>query len=206
MTRIKICGITRVEDALVAAASGADAIGLIFFDKSPRHVDLQRAADICRALPPFVSSVALFVDAPAGEVSHVLAHVPVDLLQFHGDETAAYCAQFKKPYVKAVRVRPELDLLQYAATFPSAKALLLDGYVKGQAGGMGKTFDWDLIPRNLTFRVVLSGGLTPANVAIAVRKIRPWAVDVSSGVESSPGIKDATKINEFIEGVRHADV
>lgn len=206
MTRIKICGITRVEDALAAAGCGADAIGFVFFDGSPRYVDIQRAVNICQALPPFISAVALFVDAPAEHVSDVLARVPIDLLQFHGDETASYCAQFKKPYMKAVRVRPELDLLQYASGFSTAKALLLDAYVTGQAGGTGKTFDWDLIPRNLPLPLVLSGGLTPANVGGAVQKIKPWAVDVSSGVESSPGIKDIAKISEFIKGVRHADV
>ena len=205
MTRVKICGITRPEDARAAADCGADAIGLVFFEGSPRHVDVQLAAEICLALPPFLSTVALFVDAPAAEVRRVLDTVSIDLLQFHGDETPDYCAQFGTPYMKAVRVRPQLDLLQYAAAYAAAKVLLLDAYVEGVPGGTGRTFDWDLIPANLPLPVVLSGGLTPSTVGEAVRRVRPWAVDVSSGVEVAPGIKDIQKIAEFIKGVRDAD-
>ena len=205
MTCVKICGITRPEDAIAAAHCGANAIGLVFFEKSPRHVGVARAAEICLALPPFVSTVALFVDAFAADVHRVLDLVSIDLLQFHGDETSDYCAQFGKPYMKAVRVRPQLDLLQYAAAYSEAKALLLDTYVEGVQGGTGKMFNWDLIPSKLPLPVVLSGGLKPDTVGQAVRQVRPWAVDVSSGVEAAPGVKDAKKIAEFIKGVRDAD-
>lgn len=206
MVRVKICGITRVEDARAAAAAGADAIGLVFYPRSSRHIDIGRAAEICGALPPFITTVALFVDAPPAEIESVLARVPIDLLQFHGVETAQQCAQFGKPYMKALRVRPDTDLLQYAAAYASARALLLDAYVSGTAGGTGKTFDWGLIPQKLPLPVVLSGGLTAANVAAAIKAVNPWAVDISSGVESAPGVKDAAKIKEFIEGARNANV
>lgn len=206
MTAIKICGITRTEDALAAARCGAHAIGLVFYGASPRHVMPDRAAKIMRALPPFVMSVGLFVNAPASDVRKTLDVVRVDLLQFHGDEKPDYCRQFDLPYLKALRVRPGLDLLQYAQEYRDAKALLLDAYVEGTHGGTGATFDWGLIPKQLPLPVVLSGGLTPQNVTDAVRAVRPWAVDVSSGVESSKGIKDAAKIAAFVTGVRDADV
>lgn len=206
MTRVKICGITRVEDAGAAADAGADAIGLIFYAPSPRHVAIARAKEICRALPPFISTVALFVDAQSRDVQRVLDEMPVDLLQFHGDESPSYCAQFGKPFLKAVRMRPAADLLQYTIDFAAAKALLLDAYVVERVGGTGTSFDWGLIPASLPLPIVLSGGLTPANVAEAVRTVAPWAVDVSSGVEASPGIKDAIKIREFINGARYANV
>ncbi|MEP6998666.1 MAG: phosphoribosylanthranilate isomerase, partial [Betaproteobacteria bacterium] len=197
---------TRVEDARAAAAAGADAIGLVFYPHSSRCIDVGRAADICRALPPFITTVALFVDAPPAEIERVLTRVPIDLLQFHGAETAQQCAQFGKPYMKALRVRPDTDLLQYAAAYASARALLLDAYVAGTAGGTGKTFDWRLIPEQLPLPVVLSGGLTAANVAAAIKAVNPWAVDIGSGVESAPGVKDAAKIKEFIKGARNANV
>jgi len=206
MTRVKICGITRIEDALAAASAGAHAVGFVFYAKSPRNVTIEAAIELCAALPPFITTVGLFVDADAKAVDTVLSAVPLDLLQFHGEEPAAYCRQFGRPYLKAARVRPGLDLVQYAATYESAKALLLDAYVPDKAGGTGTTFDWRLIPRDLPLPIVLSGGLTPSNVSDAVKAIRPWAVDVSSGVEASPGIKDATKISEFIKGVHYADV
>jgi phosphoribosylanthranilate isomerase len=202
---VKICGITRPEDALAAARAGAHAVGLVFYAPSPRHVTPARAAEIIRVLPPFVTTVGLFVDARAEEVSSTLAEVPVGLLQFHGGETPEFCRQFKHPYVKAVRVRPGVDLLQYARDFHDAKALLLDAYVEGLHGGSGAAFDWSLIPRGLPLPVILSGGLTPENVADAVRRVRPSAVDVSSGVESAKGIKDAQKIAAFIKGVRSGD-
>lgn len=205
-TAVKICGITRPEDALAAARAGAHAIGLVFYAKSPRHITPARAAAIIRVLPPFVTTVGLFVDATAEEVRATLAEAPVGLLQFHGDETPAFCRQFKRPYVKAVRVKAGVDLLQYAQDYHDAKALLLDAYVEGLHGGSGAAFDWSLIPRGLPLPVILSGGLTPENVAEAVRRVRPSAVDVSSGVESSKGIKDAQKIAAFIKGVRNADV
>jgi phosphoribosylanthranilate isomerase len=205
-TAVKICGITRPEDALAAARAGAHAIGLVFYAKSPRHVKPARAAEIIRVLPPFVTTVGLFVDATAEEVRAALADAPVGLLQFHGDETPEFCRQFKRPYVKAVRMRPGVDLLQYARDYHDAKALLLDNYVEGLHGGSGAAFDWSLIPRGLPLPVILSGGLTPENVMEAVRRVRPGAVDVSSGVESARGVKDAQKIAAFMKGVRNADV
>ena len=205
-TAVKICGITRPEDALAAARAGAHAIGLVFYAKSPRHVTPARAAEIIRVLPPFVTTVGLFVDATAEGVRAALAEAPVGLLQFHGDETPEFCRQFKRPYVKAVRVKAGVDLLQYAQDYHDAKALLLDAYVEGLHGGSGAAFDWSLIPRGLPLPVILSGGLTPENVADAVRRVRPSAVDVSSGVESAKGIKDPQKIAAFIKGVRNADV
>ena len=214
MTAIKICGIARTQDALAAAHSGANAIGFVFYANSPRYVMPVRAAEIMRALPPFVMSVGLFVDAAADEVMQTLAITRLDLLQFHGDETPAYCRQIFRqsgvPYLKALRVRPGLDLLQYAQEYHDAKALLLDAYVEGTHGGTGATFDWALIPKNLPLPVVLSGGLTPGNVTAAIQAVRPWAVEVSSGVErsgvASKGIKDAAKIAAFVIGVRNADV
>jgi phosphoribosylanthranilate isomerase len=206
MTAVKICGVTRVEDALAAAAHGAHAIGLVFYRPSPRYVEPAIAAEIVRALPPFVTPVGLFVDAPEDEVRDAAARSGVRLLQFHGNESAAYCARFALPYMKAVRVRAGVDLLQYARDFAGAKALLLDAYQEGLHGGTGAVFDWTLIPPALPLPVVLSGGLTPENVADAVRRVKPGAVDVSSGVESGKGIKDARKIAAFITGVRNADV
>ena len=204
-TRIKICGITSVEDGLAAARAGADAIGFVFYPKSPRYVEPARAAEIARALPPFVDVVALFVNEAPETVRAVLATVPVNILQFHGDEDEAYCRQFDRPYYKAARMRPEFDLVQYAASFPTAQAILLDAFVEGYGGG-GHTFDWSLIPSGLSRPIVLSGGLTVDNVTEAVRCVRPPAVDVSSGVEISKGVKDHAKIAAFIAGVRNADV
>ena len=204
-TAVKICGITRPEDALAAARAGAHAIGLVFYEPSPRHVTPGRAAEIIRVVPPFVTTVGLFVNATAEQVHATLAEAPVGLLQFHGDETPEFCRQFKRPYVRAVRVRVGVDLLQYARDFHDAKALLLDAYVEGLHGGSGAAFDWSLIPRGLPLPVILSGGLTPENVMEAVRRVRPSAVDVSSGVESAKGIKDAQKIAAFIKGVRSGD-
>jgi len=204
-TAVKICGITRVEDALAAARAGAHAIGFVFYPPSPRAVDARRAAEIARALPPFVSVVGLFVDAKPQAIRDVLAEVRLGLIQFHGSENAADCEAFGVPWIKAVRVRPETDLLEYAARYRGAQGLLLDAFVEGMHGGTGRRFDWDLIPNAMPLPVILSGGLDPANVGEAVRRVRPWAVDVSSGVESVPGIKDPEKIRAFIEGVRHAD-
>lgn len=208
MTAIKICGITREQDALAAARSGAQAIGLVFYAPSPRYVTPAHAVGIQRVLPPFVTSVGLFVNASAQDVAQTLATVRVDLLQFHGDESPGFCRQFGVPYMKALRVRPGLNLLQCAKDFHDAKALLLDAYVEGLHGGSGATFDWALIPPDLPLPVVLSGGLTPQNVGAAIRAVRPWAVDVSSGVEvdGSKGIKDAAQIAAFVTGVRNADV
>jgi phosphoribosylanthranilate isomerase len=204
-TAVKICGITRPEDALAAARAGAHAIGLVFYAKSPRNVTPARAAEIIRVVPAFVTTVGLFVNAEAEEIRRTLAEAPVNLLQFHGEETPEFCRQFKRPYVKAVRMKAGVDLLQYAQDYYDAKALLLDNYVEGMHGGSGVAFDWSLIPRGLPLPVILSGGLTPENVAEAVRRVRPSAVDVSSGVESAKGIKDAQKIAAFIKGVRSGD-
>lgn len=205
-TRIKICGITRVQDGLAAVRLGAHAIGLVFYDASPRAVAAEQGRKIADALPPFVTTVGLFVNAEAGAVRETLATVPLQLLQFHGDETPDYCAAFGVPYLKAVRVRPGVDLLQYARDFRTARGLLLDAYVEGVRGGTGATFDWSLIPQSLPLPIVLSGGLDAGNVAAAVRAVRPWAVDVSSGVESAKGIKDAAKMEAFMNGVRDAGV
>ena len=204
-TRIKICGITRQEDSLAAAEAGADAVGFVFHPPSPRCVTPAAAGTIARALPPFVTAVGLFVDAPADDVRRVLVKVPLGLLQFHGDEPAEFCGQFGQPYIKAVRVRSGTDLLQYAARYPDAAALLLDAYRPGVAGGTGETFDWNLIPARMTCRIVLSGGLTPGNVAAGIEQLRPWAVDVSSGVEAAPGVKDVQLIGRFATAVRWVD-
>jgi len=202
--RVKICGITRLQDALFAVNAGADALGFVFYEKSPRHVSAAQAAALGATLPPFVTSVGLFVDAPAEFVDSVLALAPLDLLQFHGDESPEYCASFGKPYIKAVRVTRETDLLKCAADFAAARGLLLDAYVPGVPGGTGESFDWNLIPPQLPKAVILSGGLSPANVADAVRQVRPWAVDVSSGVEASKGIKDTGLIAQFITKAKDA--
>jgi len=205
-TRVKICGITRVQDGLAAVRLGAHAIGLVFYDASPRAVTTEQARLIVDALPPFVTAVGLFVNAQPDAVRKTLAAVPLQLLQFHGDETPAYCSAFGVPYLKVVRVRAGVDLLQYAGDFRDARGLLLDAYVEGVRGGTGATFDWSLIPRDLSLPIVLSGGLDAGNVEAAVRAVRPWAVDVSSGVESAKGIKDAAKIEAFMNGVRNAGV
>lgn len=204
-TRIKICGITREQDLNAAAAAGADALGFVFYPPSPRYVEPARAAALVRRVPPFVTRVGLFVNADVAAVRATLAAVPLDILQFHGDETAEYCERFGKPYLKVARMRPGLDLLEYARTYPSAAGLLLDAYVEAY-GGAGQTFDWSLIPRSLPLPIVLSGGLTTENVASAVRGVRPWAVDVSSGVEAAKGIKDADKIAAFVAAVKNADI
>jgi len=206
VTRIKICGITRAEDALAAAYSGADAIGLVFYERSPRHVSLARATQLAAALPPFITVVGLFVNADAAFVREALDSVPLDVLQFHGDESPEFCGQFGKPYLKAIRVKEGVDLLQCASDFCDAQGLLLDAHVEGIPGGTGATFDWTLIPEELPLPVILSGGLDVENVAAAIEQVRPYAVDVSSGVEASKGIKDAAKIARFIQEVKRADV
>ena len=204
-TRIKICGITRHEDALTAVEAGADALGFVFHRPSPRYVEPQVAAAIARAMPPFVAIVGLFVDAEAGVVRDVTQQVRLSMLQFHGDEPPEFCARFALPFLKAFRVRPGLDLLQCSAAFSDAAALLLDAYRPGIPGGTGKTFDWELVPRGLPARIVLSGGLAAANVGVGIRRLAPWAVDVSSGVEAAPGIKDPDRIEQFVAAVRRAD-
>ena len=202
-TRIKICGLTREEDVRAAVNAGADAIGFVIYPPSPRFVPFERAAELARLIPPFVTTVGLFVEPERDFVNAALAHVPLQVLQFHGDEAEADCTGFGRPYIKAARMRPGLDLLKYAASFPGAQGLLLDAFVEGYGGG-GETFDWSLIPDKLPMPLILSGGLNAANVAEAVRRVRPWAVDVSSGVESGKGIKDAARITDFVAGVQHA--
>lgn len=205
-TRIKICGITRAGDALTAAELGADAIGLVFYAKSPRYVDLVQAEKIAACLPPFVACVGLFVNPDEQEVRDVLKALHLDLLQFHGEEPPEFCRKFGKPYIKAARVRAGSDLVQYAALYHDARGLLLDAYVEGMHGGTGHAFDWSLIPTDLPLPLILSGGLVPDNVQEGIRQVRPWAVDVSSGVEASKGIKDVAKMAAFIQGVSNAAV
>jgi phosphoribosylanthranilate isomerase len=205
-TAVKICGITRVEDALVAAYAGAHAVGMIFHAGSPRLISHETARRVVDALPAFVTPVALFVDASKAEVQRVIDEVRPQLLQFHGEEAAEFCESFDVPYIKAAKVRRGVDLLQYARRYPSAKGLLLDAFVDGSHGGTGSTFDWGLIPDQLPLPVILAGGLHQDNVADAIRRVRPWAVDVSSGVEAAKGIKDAARIAAFIRGARNADV
>lgn len=203
MTRIKICGITRVEDGLACARLGADAIGLVFYPRSPRAVSIEQAQVIVAALPPFVTTVALFVNPERAEVDAVLQTVRPDLLQFHGHETADFCRQFGVRYLKALPVLAGVDLLQSATEYADAAALLLDTPTEA-FGGCGESFDWSLIPAELGSRCVLAGGLDATNVAAAIRQVRPWAVDVSSGVEVKKGIKDADKIAAFIKEIRNA--
>jgi phosphoribosylanthranilate isomerase len=204
-TRIKICGIREPGHARIAAGEGADAIGLVFYPPSPRFVTADVAAKVAAVLPPFVAAVGLFVDASEAEIRRVLAEVPLDLLQFQGEEPPDFCARFGKPWVRAVRMEEGTDLLEYARRFSSAKALLLDAHSPGTPGGTGLTFDWKVIPADFPMPVILSGGLDATNVGRAVREVRPWAVDVSSGVESSRGVKDPRKIIEFIRSVRRED-
>jgi len=202
-TRIKICGITRVEDARAAVELGADAIGLVFYAPSPRGIGPEQARAIIAAIPPFVTIVGLFVDPAQDEVESVLRRCSLSLLQFHGDEAPDFCGGFGLPYIKAARVGAAADLVQYLSRFHAAQGWLLDAYHERLYGGTGEPFDWKLIPRDLARPVILSGGLTPDNVAAAVRQVRPWAVDVSSGVEAAKGVKDAAKIAAFIAGVKN---
>ena len=204
-TRIKICGITRPEDALAAANSGADAIGLVFYADSPRAVTVQEAKDIAQVLPPFVTLVSLFVNAPAETISNVLSQVPVGLIQFHGDEDSRFCREFGRPWIKALRVRDSMNVAKEAAALSGATGVLLDAWQEGVPGGTGRTFDWALANEQLPLPMVLAGGLDEVNVGDAIGGLRPWAVDVSGGVESSPGIKDAEKIQRFVAAVRAAD-
>ena len=203
-TRIKICGLTREEDVDAAVAAGADAIGFVFYPPSPRYVTPQRAAELAQRIPPFVDVVGLFVNESPEIVAAACEALPINILQFHGDEDPAYCRQFARPYLRAARVRPGLDLVEFASSFPDARGLLLDAFVEGYGGG-GHVFDWTLIPPNLPSYLVLSGGLTADNVGDAVQRVRPVAVDVSSGVEMSKGIKDHAKIAAFVAAVRAAD-
>lgn len=206
MTRIKICGITRIEDALEAVRRDADALGLVFYERSPRAVGVETACRLVKSVPPFISIVGLFVNATAEFVRGVTEQVPLNLLQFHGEESGDFCAQFDLPYIKAIRVRQGVDLIQCASEFSRSKGLLLDAHVEGMHGGTGATFDWKLIPRMLPLPVILSGGLHADNVAGAIEQVRPYAVDVSSGVEAAKGIKDAAKIAAFVNEVKRIDL
>jgi len=199
--RVKICGITRVEDALSAVENGADAIGLVFYEPSPRYVSISQAMEIANIIPAFVSVVGLFVNAEASFVNTVISQVKLDLLQFHGDESPEECASYGLPFIKAIRVKSDTNLVQCAKDFSASKALLLDTHAEGVAGGTGHVFDWNLIPAGLTKPVILAGGLNVQNVAQAIKQVRPYAVDVSGGVEISKGIKDAAKIAAFMQQV-----
>lgn len=203
-TRVKICGITRPEDARVAVEAGADAIGLVFDPQSPRCLTIARAQQISAAVPPFVTLVALFVDAPDAQVAEVIQQVRPGLLQFHGSESPEQCRRAGRAYVKAIPMRSQVDLHAEERRYHDAAGLVLDAFVPGQAGGSGHTFDWQRIPHDLNRPVILAGGLTPANVADAIRRVRPSAVDVSSGVESAKGIKDREKIFAFVHAAHHA--
>jgi len=204
-TRIKICGLKDPAHAKVAAQAGADAIGLVFYPPSPRYVSAEEAAKVAAALPPFVQAVGLFVNEKESAIREILRRVPLDLLQFQGDEPPEFCAAFGKPFVRAVRMEEGVDLVEYAHRFSSARALLLDAHVAGEKGGTGATFDWARVPRDAPLPLILSGGLTAQNVGRAVREVRPWAVDVSSGVEASRGVKDPALIVEFIRSVQRED-
>lgn len=204
-TRVKICGITRPEDALQAAELGADALGFVFYPKSPRFVEPTMAREIVRELPPFVTSVGLFLDAEPEAIRAILADVALDMLQFHGDECPADCGGYGRPYLKAVPMAGAVDVTAYMNTYPDAAGFLLDSHAPGAAGGTGETFDWRVIPRKLPRPVILAGGLNPDNVGQALHQSRVWGVDVSSGVEASPGIKDAVKMAAFIDEVKSVD-
>jgi phosphoribosylanthranilate isomerase len=201
-TRIKICGIKHRDDALKAAECGADAIGLIFVEKSPRYVSFTDARLIAESMPPFVTVVGLFMDAAKDVVREAINVVPLNLLQFHGDESPAFCEQFGMPYIKVLRMRENVNVIAFAQEYPNAAGILLDTYHKGTGGGTGQTFDWSLIPGDVPLPLILAGGLNPENVASAIQTVHPYAVDVSSGVESGPAEKDHKKIEKFIKEVQ----
>jgi phosphoribosylanthranilate isomerase len=204
-TRIKICGVSRPEDVAAAVDAGADAIGFVFHPGSPRYLTLPQAEALAQALPPYVTPVGLFVNAEPATVAAAVAAIPALVLQFHGDETPAQCAAARRPYLRAARMAPGFDLLDFARRFDEAQGLLLDAHVEA-FGGSGKVFDWSLVPRGVPHRLVLSGGLHAGNVGSGIRELRPWAVDVSSGVESARGVKDAAAIHAFCDAVREADL
>ena len=204
-TRLKICGITRPQDAMAVVQAGADAIGLVFYAPSPRAVDIATAQAVVASVPAFVTVTALFVDPTADEVQKVLDSVRIDLIQFHGDEEDDFCSQFNRPYIKAIRVRQASDVVASCLRFPGALAVLLDSYKPGVPGGTGETFDWSLVPDELPKPIILAGGLTIANLASAIRQVRPFAVDVSGGVEADKGIKDPGKITAFADEVYRVD-
>ena len=198
MTKVKICGFTEAENARQAAIVGVDAIGLVFYDKSPRNVDIFRAQEIIEALPPFVNRVGLFVNANPSFVDEVLCEVPLDTLQFHGDESLLDCSQYQMPFIKSLRVKPETNVFQVADEFSSASAILLDSFNPSAYGGTGEAFDWSLACVDISLPIILAGGLNETNVSSAISQVKPYAVDASSGVESAPGVKDIDKIVAFI--------
>ena len=202
--RVKICGLTRPEDVQACVDAGADALGFVFYPDSPRFVRPEQMAQLLSHIPAFVQTVGLFVNPTPEWVDEVCSAVPLDLLQFHGDETPAFCASFRKPYIKAIRVRPGVDLLQYCVSYASARGMLLDTFHPDVWGGSGQSFDWSLIPKNCSLPIILSGGLNAMNVGEAIQAVHPFAVDVSSGVEVSKGIKDASRIQAFLSGVSKA--
>ncbi|UZE97855.1 phosphoribosylanthranilate isomerase [Alkalimarinus alittae] len=204
-TRVKICGITRVVDGVTAAEVGADALGFVFFEKSPRYVSIECAAEICRNIPPFVTKVGLFVDASEEMVRDVIENVNIDLLQFHGDESPEFCQKFNLPYIKAIRAKCKESILEAMQAHSNALGMLIDSYVPGVPGGTGSTFDWQLVPSEYRSKIILAGGLNCANIVDAIKTIRPYAVDISGGVESSKGIKDREKIYQFMKEVASAD-
>jgi len=204
-TRVKICGITRVEDAHVVSRYGVDAIGLVFYAKSPRNINIHQAQIICQSLPAFVTVVALFKDADAEFIQDVLDNVAIDLLQFHGSESEEFCRQFSRPYIKAVGVAGQENIEAFAEQYPTARGLLLDSHAIGEDGGSGHVFDWGLIPQSIQNQITLAGGLTADNVANAIEQVRPFAVDISSGVESSGGIKDEVLVKAFMNEVKRVD-
>ena len=198
MTKVKICGFTEAENARQAAIAGVDAVGLVFYDKSPRNVDILRAQEIIEALPPFVNRVGLFVNANPSFVDEVLCEVPLDTLQFHGDESLLDCSQYQMPFIKSLRVKPETNVFQVADEFSSASAILLDSFNPSAYGGTGEAFDWSLACVDISLPIILAGGLNETNVSVAISQVKPYAVDASSGVESAPGVKDIDKIVAFI--------
>ncbi len=198
MTKVKICGFTEAENARQAAIAGVDAIGLVFYDKSPRNVDILRAQEIIEALPPFVNRVGLFVNANPSFVDEVLCEVSLDTLQFHGDESPLDCSQYQMPFIKSLRVKPETNVFQVADEFSSASAILLDSFNPSAYGGTGEAFDWSLACVDISLPIILAGGLNETNVSVAISQVKPYAVDASSGVESAPGVKDIDKIVAFI--------
>ena len=198
MTKVKICGFTEPNNARDAALAGVDAIGLVFYDKSPRNVDIHSAQKIIEALPPFINRVGLFVNANPSFVDEILCEVPLDTLQFHGDESVLDCAQYQMPFIKSLRVKPDTNVKEIAENFSSASALLLDSFSPSSYGGTGESFDWSLACVKISLPIILAGGLTVDNVADAIKQVNPYAVDASSGVESAPGVKDIDKIEAFI--------
>ena len=204
-TRVKICGITNLDDALSAVKAGCDALGFVFYAKSPRAVTPEQAAEIISNVPAFVTSVALFVNESSEVVNQVIAKTDIDLLQFHGDESAEFCSSFSRPYIKALRMKPELDLTTQFETYASSQGILLDAYTPGIPGGTGEMFDWSRIPSDLAAHIILAGGLSAANVANAIAEVSPYAVDVSGGVEASKGIKDSNKMIDFMNEVYRAN-